>query len=70
MNYYAKAAKIRLELALKRAKQLLDINKLNQKNNYDRNILDLRNNVTMVDEIADKKQIEYKNKLKLYNSNV
>ena len=32
--------KFRLEVALKRAKQLLDINKINQKNNYDRNTLD------------------------------
>ena len=40
MDDYAKEAKFRLEVALRRAKQLLDINKINQKNNYDKNTLD------------------------------
>ena len=37
MNDYAKEAKFRLEVAVKRAKQLLDRNKIYQKNNYDMN---------------------------------
>ena len=92
VDSYAKKAKFRLEVTLKRAKQLLNINKINQKNNYDRNIflknetglkldnqykgpykikkLDLRNNVAVVDKIANNEQTVNKNRLKLCNKSV
>ena len=40
VDNYAKEAKYRLEIALKAAKQLLEVNQMKQKNNYDKDLLD------------------------------
>ena len=69
MDNYAKEAKFRLEVALKRPKELLDINKINQKNNYDRNILGcnfrLEDLVFLKSETGNKLDNQYKGPYKI-----
>ena len=83
MDDYAKEAKFMLEIALKRAKQSLDVNKITQKNKYNKYSLDYKfkvgqffflmtmdisqNNHINVDKKSNKEQIVHKNIIKLYN---
>ena len=68
---YAKEAKFRLEIALKRAKLLLDTNKIKQKNNYDKDILDynfkIGDLVLLRNDIGHKLEESYKGPYKIKN---
>ena len=68
---YAKEAKFRLEVAHKRAQQLLDRNKLRQKINYDKNTVDCNFNigdlVLLSNETGHKLEEKYKGPFKIKN---